>query len=90
MITGLNLQFSIDAKTISYLETSRGVAFTAKLLLDDKPVGSIENRGVGGFTAAHLDDRSSVQVLLDDAAKKADTTVEFFLNDLMDIAEGVV
>lgn len=37
-------------KKINYLETSRGVAYTAPMLLDEKEIGSIENNGEGGPT----------------------------------------
>lgn len=60
-------------KNIKYLNTSRGVAFTADLYKDGEKVGVIENHGNGGDTFCRS------QRLLD----------EDYLNNLLDIAEGV-
>jgi hypothetical protein len=87
--SGLNLTFSIEKSSIQYCPTSRGVAYHAKLLLDGKPVGTIENSGRGGFTQNSLNNPKTVGPLLKDAADRADTTVEFYLEDLMDVVEGV-
>lgn len=61
-------------KNIKYLETSQGLAFTASLYEDGIRVGMIENQGQGGDT--YCRERNSLS--------------EEFLNNLLDIAEGVV
>ena len=88
-LSGLNQTFSIEKSSIQYCPTNRGVAYHAKLLLDGKPVGTIENGGRGGFTQNTLDNPKTVGPLLKSAADRADTTVEFYLEDLMDVVEGI-
>jgi reverse gyrase len=40
---------------VNYLETSRGIAYTAPLFMDNQKVGLIENRGDGGATFIYVD-----------------------------------
>lgn len=40
----------LTVASINYLQTHRGVAYTAVLHLDGQPVGTIENTGCGGMT----------------------------------------
>ena len=87
--SGLNLTFSVDPSTIAYLETSRGVAFTASLLLDGKKIGLVENRGNGGATTGDLDNPQLTRTLLRSTIERLDTTEESFFEGLMDVAEGV-
>ncbi|MEU7802671.1 hypothetical protein AB0B10_25765 [Micromonospora arborensis] len=49
----------LTASRLEQSETSRGVAFTATLLMDGTPVASIENRGCGGATWATFVDRKA-------------------------------
>lgn len=82
--------FSINPKSIKYLETSRGVAFTADLLENGLKVGIIENTGRGGATFVDLHDGmgSDIHARLEEAAKPSDG-VEWYLEELMDVAEQV-
>jgi hypothetical protein len=82
--------FSIKPSTIKYLETSRGVAFTADLLLDGVKVGSIENTGQGGATFPRIDGGWGGVTMkrLEEAAKPSDG-VEWYLEELMNVAEQI-
>jgi len=88
-ISGLAFTFSIEKSSIQYCPTSRGVAFHATLLLDGKPIGTIENSGRGGPTNSCLNNYKTTAPLLKSAAEHAETTEEFYLDSLMDVAEGV-
>lgn len=83
--------FSINPKSIKYLETARGVAFTADLLEHGKKVGTIENAGQGGWTHADVPDYNTKE-RLDTIAKKEHGVngTEWYLEALMDKAEGVL
>lgn len=87
--SGLNFTFAIEKSSIQYCSTRRGVAYHAVLLLDGKPVGTIENSGRGGPTDSCLKDYKIVAPLLKSAAEYAKTTEESYLDSLMDVAEGV-
>lgn len=45
----------IKVAAINYMETSRGVAYVAPILMDEKPIGKIENLGDGGMTRMYID-----------------------------------
>jgi len=45
----------VSVKNVSYLETSRGVAYTAPIYLDEQEIGLIENRGDGGATTIFIE-----------------------------------
>jgi len=82
--------FSINPKTIKYLETSRGVAFTADLLENGNTVGVVENAGRGGATFVDLDDGmgSDIHARLEEASTE-DGGTEWYLEKLMDAAEDI-
>lgn len=90
-ISGMSHSFTVDKSSIEYCPTHRGVAFSATLLMDNAPVGTINNTGVGGPTGSHLrsDSHELVSPILREAAKRANTSDEFFLDELMNEAEGV-
>ena len=46
--------FSVKAKSINYMETYRGLAYSADLMLNGKKIGIIENAGDGGPTLARI------------------------------------
>ncbi len=83
------MKFNIDVKSIKYLETPRGVSFTAALYQDQITVGTVYNRGDGGDTSI----RTTIDYFvshLNQAAKDAGyEDLEFYLNSLMNEAEGV-
>jgi len=62
-----------SVKNIKYLETSRGVAFTADLYEDSNKVGVVENQGMGGDTYCRA---------------KPDLD-EGYLEHILDVAEGI-
>ena len=86
--------FSIKPSTIKYLETSRGIAFTAELLEDGKKVGVVENRGDGGATFFFIDlsarsnnvDQRLEACLTEDHG----LGLESYLDELMDVAERTI
>jgi len=82
--------FSINPKSIKYLETDRGVAFSADLLEDDNKVATVHNNGRGGATYLDLVDGwgTDVHKRLETEAEPHDG-MEWYLNHLMDKAEGV-
>lgn len=45
----------VSVKSVEYLNTSRGVAFTASLFLDNQKIGFIENSGTGGPTSVFIE-----------------------------------
>ena len=82
------MNFAINPAGIQYKKTRRGVAFRATLLQDGVAVACVENEGNGGGTwvtdVEHDFDRKAFQ------AKAAENVgEEFYLEDLMNIAEGV-
>lgn len=44
-----------EVKELKQLEGSRGVSFTANIYLNNKKIGTVENKGVGGATDLMLD-----------------------------------
>jgi len=87
--------FSVDPKSIKYLTTSRGVAFTADLLFNGDKVGMVENRGIGGATTADIsigDNLPSIRDALKEAWSSNSEKFwaeEAFLDHLMDLAEEI-
>ena len=81
--------FTVAPKSIKYLKTSRGVAFTANLLLKGKKIGIIENGGTGGATISRVDSSEGRKQLALDISSSVHNIEEFFLDNLMDVAEGV-
>ncbi len=83
------MKHQFTASNIKYLETARGVAFTASLLHNGVKVGTIENEGNGGDTRARLTTYAARPEI--DKAVKAGGFAheENFLDNLLDIAEGV-
>jgi hypothetical protein len=83
--------FSIDKKSIKYLETPNGVAYSADLYEDDKHIGTIHNNGNGGATFLNLYDGfgTPVHKRLEEAALSFDA-MEWYLEHLMNIAEKVI
>lgn len=82
-------KFSVPKTTIKYLETSRGVAFTADLHHDDVRIGMIENNGNGGNTFCRITNKYR-QPLKDACVEACGDAIEpeaTFLEGLMDIAE---
>ena len=81
--------FYIRKSGIKYLETSRGIAFTAHLLQSDTDVhvGVVENAGQGGWT--HIDTMPHFDKMLKDIAKDLGLVGVNLLDYYMDIAEGV-
>jgi hypothetical protein len=49
----------VHVENVQYLSTSRGVAFTAVLYLDDQKIGMVENRGEGGPTSVDITDQEA-------------------------------
>ena len=82
--------FYIRKRSIKYLETSRGIAFTAHLLErgSDVHLGMVENEGRGGATT-FLGANPHVDRLVKAFADKHNTTVENVMDACMDVAEGV-
>lgn len=81
--------FYIRKRSIKYLETSRGVAFTAHLLErgSDVHMGMVENAGIGGATT-FLGATPHVDRVVKAFADKYNTTVENVMDACMDVAEG--
>ncbi|MFE8701227.1 hypothetical protein ACFYKX_11530 [Cytobacillus sp. FJAT-54145] len=81
----------ISIKSISYLETSRGVAYTAPLLLDGKEVGTIENQGNGGATMIRMNHEAQeeFQSRMNTyfAEQNLETDEEVFAEHLIDVHE---
>ncbi len=88
------MSFSVKPNSIKYFDTSRGVAFSADLLLDGVKVGTIEHMGQGGVAEVCLIDNADDTVrkqlnraVLEDENSSAQ--IEYYLEHLMDVAEGV-
>jgi hypothetical protein len=83
------VKFNIDVKSIKYLETPRGVSFTAALYQGQITVGTVYNLGDGGDTSIRVVSPYK-QSQLKQAAKDAGyEDLEFYLDSLMNEAEGV-
>lgn len=81
--------FYIRKNSIQYLETSRGVAFTASLHEkgSDKFVGMVEQSGRGGDTTFDANDARTRELV----EKLSDVTgepVEYIMETYMDMAEA--
>ncbi len=81
-------KITINAKSIKYLPTHNGVAFTADLLIGGNKAGTIENNGNGGDTHAYTLREAREQIEAESKLQGFDL-VEYFLDHLMDVAEGV-
>lgn len=81
--------FYIRKNSIQYLETSRGIAFTASLHEKgtDKMVGMVEQQGRGGATTFDASD-ARTRELVQKLAEVADVQVEHIMDAYMDMAEG--
>jgi len=84
------MSFSIKPNSIKYLETDRGVAFSADLLEDGSKVGTVHNNGRGGATYIDLNEGlgGTVHARLEDASNDSGGT-EWYLEELMDAAENI-
>ena len=88
------MSFSVNPNSIQYFETTRGVAFSADLLLDGVKVGTVEHAGQGGWAQAELNGThdSTIRKQLEHAAHEQENggaEVEYYLEHLMDVAKGV-
>lgn len=78
---------------VNYLETSRGVAYTAPLYMDGKKIGTIENKGDGGVTSIFVKEYSEElnrridEYLKEKSNKEVYDKKEEFANDVIDIFE---
>ena len=82
-------KFSISAHSIQYQKTRRGIAYQAQLLRDGIPVGTVYNDGHGGDTAVSGITMSHNTALLDEALANGHKAREFYLEQLMNEAEGI-
>jgi len=81
--------FSISAQSIQYQQTRRGVAYQAQLFKDGMPVGTVYNDGHGGDTAVSEITKSHYTALLNEALANNHEELEFYLEQLMNEAEGI-
>jgi len=81
--------FYIRKNSIKYLETSRGVAFTANLHEKgtDKMVGMVEQAGRGGATTFDAND-ARTRELVEKLSQVTGEQVEYIMDTYMDLAEG--
>jgi len=81
--------FYIRKNSIQYLETSRGMAFTANLHEKgtDKMVGMVEQAGRGGCTTFNATDLRTHQ-LVQKLSEVTGEQVEYIMDTYMDLAEG--
>jgi len=81
--------FYIRKNSIEYLETSRGVAYTACLHEkgSDKFVGMVENTGCGGSTTFSAGDVRTRE-LVEKLSQVTGEQVEYIMDTYMDLAEG--
>ena len=82
-----NPMFTVNAKSIQYTPTDRGVAFTAELLEDGLKVGSVNNKGNGGGTFAYA--RPASMKRIKQLAFTNGMSDESYLEMLVNKAEGV-
>ncbi len=80
--------FYIRKNSIKYLETSRGIAYTANLHEKgtDKMVGMVENCGVGGNTTFDAAD-TRTRDLIEKLSEVTGEPVEYIMETYMDMAE---
>src|SRR5690606_5750682 len=81
--------------SVNYFETGRGIAFSAKLFLDGKEIGTIYNDGTGGCTYERITMNEMRQELIERSKNHMKAydpqivhdslVVESFLNHLMDM-----
>jgi hypothetical protein len=83
------MKFKIDVKSIKYLETPRGVAFTADLYQGQIIVGTVFNLGDGGDTSIRTRYPYNGSILKQAAKDAGYEDLEFYLDSLMNEAEGV-
>lgn len=83
------IMFFIRKRGIKYLETSRGMSFTAHLIQTDTDVhmGMVEQRGVGGATT-FLGATPHVDKMVKSVADHFGIEVSELMEYYMDIAEG--
>jgi hypothetical protein len=81
--------YTVQKSSINYLETSRGVAWTARLFRDGDYVGELENRGDGGETSIWTN-TNDVKPELEAIAKDNNVMLDTLLNHLVDLAEGFI
>lgn len=82
--------FYVLPSSISYLETSRGMAFTARLYAkgSDEFVGIIENAGQGGCTVFNAADQRAHELVVAFVKTLNVQHEENVLDTYMDLAEG--
>lgn len=83
------MKFKIDVKSIKYLETPRGVSFTAALYQGQIIVGTVYNLGDGGDTSIRTRYPYNGRLLKQAAKDAGYEDLEFYLDSLMNEAEGV-
>lgn len=49
----------VHVENVEYFGTSRGVAFTGKVFLDNQKVGTLENKGNGGATSFYIENKEA-------------------------------
>jgi len=82
--------FSIQTSSIKYLETPRGIAFSADLMEDGNKIATVHNNGNGGAT--YLDPTNGWNT---DEYKRLEAEaepfngMEWYLESLMDKAEDL-
>jgi len=83
--------FSINKKSIKYVEMPNGVAFSADLYEDKTFIGTVHNNGNGGDTYLNLKNGwgTPEHKRLEEEARKFDA-MEWYLEWLMDVAEKVI
>lgn len=83
------MKYAINPAGIQYRETFKGVAYRATLLQDGVAVACIQNDGDGGATYITNIEPEFDRTAYRAEVKAADTVSEFYLERLMDAAEGV-
>jgi hypothetical protein len=84
----VNVKFNIRPNSINYFEKPEGLMFSAALCLGWKFIGKVYNQGKGLATCADI--APQYVEALNQAAKDAGyPEVEFYLDSLMNQAEGV-
>lgn len=83
------MNFSINPAGIQYKETFKGIAYRATVLQDGVAVGCVQNNGDGGGSyVTDIEHDFDVKAFKKEAEKQG-YTEEFYIEHLMDLAEGV-
>jgi hypothetical protein len=84
----MNVKFNILPNSINYFETTEGLSFSAALCLGWKFIGKVYNKGEGLATYADIAPQH-VEALNQAAREAGYPEVEFYLDSLINQAEGV-